>query len=145
MSFQITIHHLDELRAAVKTILKGCPGKKVFAFYGELGAGKTTMIQALCEELGVKEKTVSPTFAIVNEYQGTEKIFHIDLYRLNNLSEALDIGIEEYLASGNYCFIEWAELIKDLLPEDTVMIEIEVKRNGERRVEVINSDESGEK
>ena len=103
------------------------------------------MIQALCEELGVKEKTVSPTFAIVNEYQGTEKIFHIDLYRLNNLSEALDIGIEEYLASGNYCFIEWAELIKDLLPEDTVMIEIEVKRNGERRVEVINSDESGEK
>src|SRR6266446_1059284 len=144
MSFQIIIHNLDELPSAAKTILKICSGKKVFAFLGGLGAGKTTMIQALCEELGVKEKTVSPTFAIVNEYKGTEKIFHIDLYRLNNLSEALDIGIEEYLASGNYCFIEWAELVKDLLPEDAVMVEIDVERNGERKVKIINPILSGE-
>ena len=121
---------------AVKTILKACAGKKVFAFLWELGSGKTTIIKSMCEELGVREKTVSPTFAIVNEYQGAEKIFHIDLYRLNNLNEALDIGIEEYLASGNYCFIEWAELVKDLLPGDVVTVEIEVERNGERTVTI---------
>src|ERR1043165_4202195 len=125
MSLEIIIQNLRELPSTAKTILKSYEGKKVFAFSGELGAGKTTLIQALCEELRVKEKAVSPTFAIVNEYQGTEKIFHLDLYRVNNLNEALDIGIEEYLASGNYCFIEWPELLKDLLPVDTVMVKME--------------------
>ena len=122
MAFEITIHNPDELPQAAKTILDGCAGKKVFAFSGEMGSGKTTIIKAMCRELGLDSKAVSPSFAIVNEYTGATPVFHIDLFRLNNLNEALDIGIEEYLASGNYCFIEWPELIKNLLPEETVML-----------------------
>ena len=136
MLFQITIHNLDELPAAAKTILQDCTGKKVFAFLGEMGSGKTTIIKAMCQQLGVSEKTVSPTFAIVNEYKGSTPVYHIDLYRLNNLAEALDIGIDEYLASGKYCFIEWAELIENLLPEEAVMVKISVGANDERFVSV---------
>jgi tRNA threonylcarbamoyladenosine biosynthesis protein TsaE len=136
VAFEITIHNPDELPAAAKTILDGCAGKKVFAFTGEMGSGKTTIIKAMCRKLGVHSRAVSPSFSIVNEYYGTEPVFHIDLYRLNNVNEALDVGIEEYLASGNYCFIEWAELIKNLLPAETVMVKISVGENNERLVSV---------
>lgn len=136
MAFEITIHNPDELPAAAKTILDDFAGKKVFAFSGEMGSGKTTIIKALCHELGVHSKTVSPSFAIVNEYSGLTPVFHIDFYRLNNVNEALDVGVEDYLASGNYCFIEWPELIKDLLPEETVMVKISVGSNNERLVSV---------
>ena len=136
MAFEITIHNPDELPVAAKTILDGCAVIKVFAFSGEMGSGKTTIIKAMCRELGLDSKAVSPSFAIVNEYIGATPVFHIDLFRLNNLNEALDIGIEEYLASGNYCFIEWAELIKNLLPEETVMVKISVGMNSERLVSV---------
>jgi tRNA threonylcarbamoyladenosine biosynthesis protein TsaE len=136
VTFEITIHNPAELPLAAKTILDGCAGKKVFAFSGELGSGKTAIIKAICRELGVYSKAVSPSFAIVNEYSGPTPAFHIDLYRLNNLNEALDVGIEEYLASGNYCFIEWPEVIKNLLPQETVTVKISVGRNNERFVNV---------
>lgn len=136
MAFEFTIHNSDELPAAAKTILDGCAGKKIFAFFGEMGSGKTTIIKAMCLELGMHSKAVSPSFAIVNEYSGPAPVFHIDLYRLNNVNEALDVGIEEYLASGNYCFIEWAELVKNLLPEETVMVKISFGTNNERLVSV---------
>ena len=136
MSLELTIRNLDELPAAAKTILEVCSGKKVFAFLGEMGSGKTTIIKAMCQQLGVKEKAVSPTFAIVNEYSGPTPVYHIDLYRLTTLSEALEVGIEEYLASGKYCFIEWAELVENLLPEDAVKLRIEVAKNEERKVTI---------
>ncbi len=136
MPSQIVINSLDELPAAAKTILESCKEKKVFAFSGEMGSGKTTIIKAMCQQLGVKEKAVSPTFAIVNEYSGEFPVYHIDLYRLKNLSEAVDIGIEEYLASGKYCFIEWPELIEDLLPIDTARVKIEVGTNEDRLVTI---------
>jgi len=160
VALAITIHSMEELPSAAKKILLHFPGKKIFAFGGEMGAGKTTLIKAICSELGVREKAVSPTFAIVNEYrvvgletnnrhevvgQGTNNgdaddhgnstlVFHIDLYRLRNLEEALDIGIDEYLSGNNYCFIEWPELIDKLLPDEAVKVKIEVRKNQERIV-----------
>ena len=136
MHAQLIIYSPDELPAAAKTILQTCADRKIFAFLGGMGSGKTTIIKALCSELGVNEKAVSPTFAIVNEYSGAVRVFHIDLYRLTSLQEAIDIGIDEYLASGNYCFIEWAELISNLLPEETVMVNLSVGVNGERMVSI---------
>lgn len=108
----------------------------VFAFNGSMGAGKTTFIKAICEELGVTETVNSPTFSIVNEYEGNNGriIYHFDCYRINKIEEALEIGIEEYLYSGNLCFIEWAENIASLLPDSIVNVEINELENGERDV-----------
>lgn len=108
----------------------------VFAFNGLMGAGKTTFIKAICEELGVTETVNSPTFSIVNEYEGNNGriIYHFDCYRINKIEEALEIGIEEYLYSGNLCFIEWAENIASLLPDSIVNVEIKELENGERDV-----------
>ena len=103
---------------------------RVFAFYGEMGVGKTTFIRAICEALGVRETVTSPTFAIVNEYliedlsSSLKKVFHFDFYRIRRLSEAYDMGFEDYLDSGHVCFIEWPELVEELLPEDTVNVTI---------------------
>lgn len=111
---------------------------RVFAFYGQMGAGKTTFIAAVCKALGIEEPVNSPTFAIVNEYvaDNGETVYHFDCYRLNTLRDALNIGIEEYFASGNICFIEWAENIEELLPVDTVRVNIVVEDDGSREVSV---------
>ena len=111
---------------------------RVFAFYGQMGAGKTTFIAAVCKALGIEEPVNIPTFAIINEYvaDNGETVYHFDCYRLNTLRDALNIGIEEYFASGNICFIEWAENIEELLPADTVRVNIVVEDDGSREVSV---------
>jgi tRNA threonylcarbamoyladenosine biosynthesis protein TsaE len=120
------ISTLEELPGAANQLLKACSGRKIFAFLGEMGSGKTTLIGAICRQLGVTDKVTSPTFAIVNEYFGKEKIFHFDLFRLKTVDEALDIGIEEYFSADGCCFIEWPQVIGPLLPEETVYVTIEV-------------------
>ncbi len=116
-----------------KTILHFAEGKKIFAFYAEMGAGKTTLIKELCLVLGSHDNFSSPTYSVVNEYENTDsgsaKIYHIDLFRLKNIEEAFSIGIEEYLDGNNYCFIEWPELIEALLPDDVVKISIQPDGN----------------
>lgn len=108
----------------------------VFAFYAPMGTGKTTFVKAICEELGVADAINSPTFAIVNEYKAADSrpIYHFDFYRIKRLSEACDIGIDDYFYSGNPCFIEWPELIEELLPEEAIRIEIEELPDGRRCV-----------
>jgi len=117
---------LKELQIIARKILEGYPNTKVFAFYGNLGAGKTTLIKKLCSELGVFEEVTSPTFAIINEYtaRGIDLIYHFDFYRIKKLEEVMDIGYEEYLYSGYYCFLEWADKIEGLLPDTYVSISI---------------------
>jgi tRNA threonylcarbamoyladenosine biosynthesis protein TsaE len=142
---EFTVISLEELPAAAEEILNFCSTKKIFAFLGEMGSGKTTVIGALCRTLGVKSKISSPTFAIVNEYHEDSMIFHMDLYRLNTIQEALDIGIEEYLSGRDYCFIEWPQLIESLLPEETVFIVIEVLAKQQRKITITNSWAKNEK
>jgi len=117
-------------------ILKASEPHRVFAFDGQMGAGKTTFIKKLCEEMGTMDVVNSPTFAIVNVYDVDQpykgEIYHFDCYRLKDIREALDFGAEEYLYSGKYCFIEWPEMIEALLPEDTVYIHIVPQENGDR-------------
>ena len=126
-------YNLDGIVAIGRKILSYSDNQKIFLFYGDMGAGKTTLIKSLCENLGVKEPATSPTFSIVNEYQGeSSKIYHFDFYRLKNQSEALDLGYEEYFYSGNYCFIEWPEKIPDLLPDHYVRVEVQVVSDNER-------------
>ena len=125
---KIEIQSLSDLPLAARQFISAIGTHKVIAFSGEMGAGKTTFIKALCAELGSKDGTSSPTFSLVNEYDIREgqKIFHFDFYRLNKESEALDMGCEEYFYSGNYCFIEWPEKIPSLLPPDCLHVQINV-------------------
>lgn len=130
---KLPVKSLDELKHAAEQLISFGGSEKIFLFYGEMGAGKTTLIKSLCERLGVKEPATSPTFSIVNEYQGeSTKIYHFDFYRLKNQSEALDLGYEEYFYSGNYCFIEWPEKIPDLLPDHYIQVDVQVVSNNER-------------
>lgn len=134
----IIAESVSSLSAAAQSILEAASSQKIFLFYGEMGAGKTTLIKELCRQLGVQEQASSPTFAIVNEYKGTKgKVFHFDFYRLKNQTEAMDMGYEEYFYSGDYCFIEWPEKIPDLLPEHYIRISIAVD---ERQVRHIQAD-----
>lgn len=127
----------DQLPDVAEQILSATNGNRIFLFYGDMGAGKTTLIKSLCEKLGVDEAVTSPTFSIVNEYIGTaNKLFHFDFYRLKNQSEALDMGYEEYFYSDAYCFIEWPERIPDLLPEHYATISIKVQEDGARQITV---------
>lgn len=133
---KILIQGVDNINSAARDFIKQIGDNKVFAFYGAMGAGKTTFIKAICEEMGVNETVSSPTFAIINEYKDRNgsSIFHFDFYRINKLEEVFDFGYEDYFYSGKICFIEWPELIESILPEDTVRISIEEQADGTRIV-----------
>jgi tRNA threonylcarbamoyladenosine biosynthesis protein TsaE len=121
----ITLNSLLDLEEAAKTLLAFNKENKIFVFYGEMGAGKTTFIKAICTELGVKDTVSSPTFSIVNEYEGNgQTIYHFDFYRIKTIQEAFDIGYEEYFYSGDICLIEWPEKVQELLPEHYVRVDI---------------------
>ena len=131
---KILIKDKRHLSAAAKQLLKYSGDKKIFAFYGSMGAGKTTIIKAICENLGAVDIVSSPTFTLVNEYRTStgETLFHIDLYRIKKQEEVYDFGIEEYLTGESYCFMEWPELIEELLPPETLIIRISVDNNEQR-------------
>ena len=137
----LLLNERNETLSALE-LLKACAPKKVFAFDGPMGAGKTTFIKKLCEEMGTMDVVNSPTFAIVNVYDVEQpyhgEVYHFDCYRLKELREALDLGAEEYLYSGNYCFIEWPEKIEALLPEETVWVKVVPMPNGNRQVVIEN-------
>lgn len=132
---KIIIDKIENIHQAAAEFIAAMDDRTVFAFEGTMGAGKTTFIKAICEQLGVEDVINSPTFSIINEYRsGTtgELIYHFDFYRINKISEAQDIGTEDYFDSGALCFIEWPEKIRELLPEDTVIVSIEEQTDGSR-------------
>ena len=135
--FHTQIMDLQALQDAARKLLEGFPQERVFAFYGAMGAGKTTFIKALCRELGSEDTITSPSFALINEYstQTGEIIYHFDFYRIKKLEEAFDLGYEDYIYSGNYCFIEWPEMIDSLLPEGIVEVKISETEQGGRTIE----------
>lgn len=130
-------YQIDDLPSVAKKLIASIGSRNIFLFHGEMGAGKTTLIKALCKELGVVDNVTSPTFSIVNEYKiPTGKIFHFDFYRLKNQTEALDMGYEEYFYSGEYCFIEWPGMIPDLIPDEHIDISIKVLSGTEREITI---------
>ena len=135
----IKINELHEYETAAQTFISMMGDKKIFAFYGKMGVGKTTFIKSLCQALGVNDTVNSPTFAIVNEYEDREQrtIFHFDFYRIKSLEEVYNMGYEEYVYSDAICFMEWPELIEELLPEETTKVYIEENDKGEREVRIL--------
>ena len=134
---KIIIDNIDSIGKAAKEFVAQMGEHTIFAFYGKMGSGKTTFIKAICEELGVEDVITSPTFAIVNEYHtatADEVIYHFDFYRIKKTEEVYDMGYEEYFYSGDVCFIEWPELIEDLLPDDAVRVSIHEIEDGKREV-----------
>ena len=146
---EIKIQDIQHISEAARTFIEHMPAGTVYAFYGKMGAGKTTFIKALCEELGVEDVITSPTFAIVNEYTMEEgerrkdeggrtfkgqSIYHFDFYRIKKIEEVYDMGFEDYFYSGNLCFIEWPELVEEILPEDAVRVTIEEGEDGCRLI-----------
>jgi tRNA threonylcarbamoyladenosine biosynthesis protein TsaE len=132
----IRIDDLDHIREAAREFIQHIGDHRVFAFYGKMGAGKTTFVKAICEELGVSDVITSPTFAIINEYslpEGTP-LYHFDFYRIKKLEEVYDMGYEDYFYSGALCFIEWPELIEEILPDDAVRVSITEQEDGSRLV-----------
>jgi len=142
----ITVRSLNDWGVVAEKILNQFPSKKIFALYGEMGTGKTTLVKSFCKILGVKEDAVSPTFSLVNEYSANspavsqkghgDTIYHFDLYRLKNSEELIDIGFEEYLESEAYCFIEWPDMAEPFLPNDMLKIEIKLLE-GEERIVIV--------
>lgn len=135
---KLTIRLLDTIRETAREFVANMGQASVFAFYGKMGAGKTTFVKAICEELGVEDVITSPTFAIVNEYQSTKTggpIYHFDFYRIKKLDEVYDMGYEDYFYSGAPCFLEWPELIEEILPNDAVKVTITEQEDGTRIVE----------
>lgn len=126
----------NALKEVAEKLIQQFPEQRVFAFYGKMGAGKTTFIQSICKVLETNDNVTSPTFALINEYKTTrqESIFHFDFYRIKNIEEAFDLGYEDYLYSGNYCLIEWPEMIEPLLPDEIVKVKIEVAEDGARMI-----------
>lgn len=126
----------EDIQQAASQFVAAMGESTVFAFYGKMGAGKTTFIKAVCRELGVEDTVNSPTFAIVNEYEDRsgEPVYHFDFYRIKRLSEAYDMGCDEYFYSGRPCFIEWPELIEELLPQETVRVDICELPDGSRQI-----------
>jgi tRNA threonylcarbamoyladenosine biosynthesis protein TsaE len=142
---EIRIENLDNIRAAAREFIQHMGEARVFAFYGKMGAGKTTFVKAICEELGVEDVITSPTFAIINEYSidnhdvqrstfNVQRIYHFDFYRIKKLEEVYDMGYEDYFYSGALCFIEWPELIEEILPDDAVRVSIIEQQDGSRLV-----------
>lgn len=137
MSTILQLHTPEDSADLAAAMLSACKQRRVFAFQGGLGAGKTTLIKAMCGELGVEAGTSSPSFSIVNEYSaGGKPVYHFDLYRLKDARELEGIGFTEYIDSGNYCFVEWPELAKHLLPRDAVTVRMRVEPDGDRTIEV---------
>ncbi|MDU1891120.1 MAG: tRNA (adenosine(37)-N6)-threonylcarbamoyltransferase complex ATPase subunit type 1 TsaE [Dysgonomonas sp.] len=134
----LKIESLDQINEAAIEFIKAMGDRTVFAFRGGMGAGKTTFIKAICENLGVPDVINSPTFAIVNEYRSDsgELIYHFDFYRINKIEEVYDMGYEDYFYSGSLCFIEWPELIEELLPFDTVSVSVTVLEDGSRHIAI---------
>jgi tRNA threonylcarbamoyladenosine biosynthesis protein TsaE len=134
---EIIIKDIEHIREAAREFIANIGEARVFAFYGKMGAGKTTFVKAICEELGVEDVITSPTFAIVNEYGlPSSTIFHFDFYRIKRLEEVYDMGYEDYFYSGALCFIEWPELIEDILPDDAVRVTITEQKDGSRVVSI---------
>ena len=135
--FRAEINSLSEINHIAARFIQAHPADRIFAFYGEMGAGKTTFIKALCEEMHVMDYVTSPTFALINEYKtkNDSTIFHFDFYRIKSISEVFDFGYEDYFYSGDYCFIEWPELIETLLPSITVKVTIKEIEKGRRVIE----------
>lgn len=134
---EIKIDGIENINQAARQFVGNMGKSRVFAFYGKMGAGKTTFIKAVCECLGVEDVITSPTFAIVNEYTSAtsgDTIYHFDFYRIKKIEEVYDMGYEEYFYSGNLCFIEWPELTEDLLPENATAVTIEEQADGSRTV-----------
>ena len=132
---EIKIQSLEHIHEAPRQFIEVMGDNTVFAFYGKMGAGKTTFIKAVCEELGVEDVVTSPTFAIVNEYRSAttgELVYHFDFYRIKKLEEVYDMGYEDYFYCGAVCFIEWPELIEELLPGDAVKVTIDEQADGTR-------------
>ena len=129
----LTIDSLDELDGVAEAVLASLDGRTVVAFDAHMGAGKTTLISRIAAQLGAEDDVTSPTFAIVNQYEGERTIFHFDMYRIERVEEALDFGCEEYLSSGELCLVEWPEKIEALLPDDTMVVKIEILGDRERR------------
>ncbi len=130
------LNNLSDIESVAKKFVENMGSRRVFAFYGEMGAGKTTFIKAICNTLGVTETITSPTFAIVNEYaiEGGDPIFHFDFYRIKDIDEAYDFGYEDYFYSGHLCFIEWPQLVESLLPKDVVKVQILIEDNEQRTI-----------
>jgi tRNA threonylcarbamoyladenosine biosynthesis protein TsaE len=135
---RIIIKDKKHLPVAAKRIIEYTSGEKIVAFYGSMGAGKTTIIKAVCKALGAEDIVTSPTFTLVNEYKTNkgEVLYHIDFFRIRKTEEVFDIGIEEYFLSGSYCFIEWPELIEEMLPPETVRIRITIGNKEQRILEI---------
>ena len=134
---ELEVSGLDQIPQAAAKLLEYSEDHKIFLFYGEMGAGKTTLIKALCYEWGISDTVSSPTFYIVNEYIGPNKtVYHFDFYRIKNQTEALDLGYEDYLYSGNYCLIEWPEKIADLIPEKFVEVKLLEISENERLIKI---------
>lgn len=140
---EIKIQSLDHIHEAARKFIAAMGDNTVFALYGKMGAGKTTFIKALCQELGVEDVVTSPTFAVINEYRSDiagELIYHFDFYRIKKLEEVYDMGYEDYFYSGALCFIEWPELVEELLPGNTIKVTIEEQEDGSRRLTMENLD-----
>lgn len=134
----LNLKTLSDLNVVADKFLHLNRDKKVFAFFGPMGVGKTTFIKALCNELGVVEIVTSPTFALVNEYQtgSGETIYHFDFYRIEKLEEVFDFGYEDYFFSGNYCFIEWPDKVAEILPENVVFVQMVENEDGSRTINI---------
>lgn len=138
---EIKIQSLDHIHEAAREFIAAMGDNTVFALYGKMGAGKTTLVKALCQELGVEDVVTSPTFAVINEYRSDiagELIYHFDFYRIKKLEEVYDMGYEDYFYSGALCFIEWPELVEELLPGNTVKVTIEELEDGSRKLTMEN-------
>lgn len=135
----ITINSLDEYPKAAREFIRFMEKGRIFAFYGKMGSGKTTFIKSICEELGVEDTINSPTFAIVNEYEDRDMntIYHFDFYRIKSIAEVYNMGYEEYFYGGAYCFMEWPELVEELLPEETIKVYIEENEDTTRTVRIM--------
>ena len=129
-------YSIEEIGRTSKIILSLNPSSKIFIFNGEMGSGKTTLIKAIIKELGYKGTVSSPTFSIINEYLNGDKIYHFDFYRIKNKNELLDIGIDEYISSNNRCFIEWPNLITDMLPDKHIELNIDIISSDDRKLTI---------